>query len=352
MEVGDSKPPVKEKDPAGHSSGKAKSVSSSRPKTSTQRLDNILDDDLRNFGSLSSRLSTPSSSEGGDQPLTRRGTNHLRGLQGSSAHTGDQRGRVITVGNNTEERGRATLLQQKNDNMGYNMSRRDVESRTKVDSFLEQEQDELAMSLSQSKFLMLRNANLERVKAGDRDRSPDLDELKQLEKIKSKFNLSNLTDTEEIPETVPDDVFQDIPDDVFEKIPRAVTARIQNRKKGSSARTQTGKQSDLTTFSQSHPAPSAPSAPQAEAEDPSQPVGFIAMLFSGGSLARPGNNVQQIEQDFMFALFLQNKEDEARDGNQSGQKSRAERDPDQGHFCAPDMPGFCEANFCIFHSKK
>ena len=151
---------------------------------------------------------------------------------------------------------------------------------------------------------------------------------------------------------MPDDVFQDIPDDVFEKIPRAVTARIQNRKKGSSARKQSGKPSDLTTFTEPHPAPSAPSAPQAEAEDPSQPVGFIAMLFSGGSLARPGNNIQQIEQDFMFALFLQNKEDEARDGNPSGQRSRAERDPDQGHFCAPDMPGFCEANFCIFHSKK
>ena len=74
MEASDSKPPVKGKDPAGGSSGKPKSVSSSRPKTSTQRLDNILDDDLRNFGSLSSRLSTPSSSEGGDQQLQRRGT--------------------------------------------------------------------------------------------------------------------------------------------------------------------------------------------------------------------------------------------------------------------------------------
>ena len=331
----------------------AKSV---RPKTSTQRLDNILEDDLRNFGSPSSRLSTPSSGE----ELHRRGTKTLRGLQGSSGLGGEQgqRGRLITVGNNTEERARATLLQQNGTVVGagatgYNVTRREVESRTKVESFLEEEQDELAMSLSQSKFLLLRNANLERVKADDR--SPDVDELKQLEKIKTKFNLSNLTDTEEISETVPEDVFQDIPDDVFEKIPRAVTARIQNRKKGSSGRIQTGRPpSDLSTFKESHPAhpaPSAPSAPQAEAEDPSQPVGFIAMLFSGGSLARPGNIEQQLEQDFMFALFLQNKEDEARDGNQSGQ-TRPERDPDQGHFCAPDMPGFCEANFCIFHSKK
>ena len=24
-------------------------------------------------------------------------------------------------------------------------------------------------------------------------------------------------------------------------------------------------------------------------------------------------------------------------------------DPEVGHFCAPFCPGFCEANFCIFH---
>ena len=350
VDVSDSKAPVQGKDPAVDSSDKPKSVSSWRPKTSTQRLDNILQDDLRNFGSLSSRLSTPSSVVGGELHHQRRGTNIGRGLPGSSPPTVEQdhSGRLITVGNSSEERGRATLLQQKTD-MGAGV-RREVESRTKVDSFLEQEQDELAMSLSQSKFLMLRNANLERVKADDR--FPDVDELKQLEKIKSKFNLSNLTDTEEIPETSTDDVFQDIPDDVFDKIPRAVTARIQNRKKGSSARTPAGKLSD-------HPAPTAPSAPQAEGEEgeePAQPVGFIAMLFSGGNLARPGNteSTQQIEQDFMFALFLQNKEDEGRGGNQSGRTraDQSEPDPDQGHFCAPDMPGFCEANFCIFHSKK
>ena len=347
MEVGDSKPG---KDPAGQLSGKAKSVSSSRPRTSTQRLDHILHDDLKTFGSPSSRLATPSS---GDDGETQTGAGGQRGRLMTVGNNTEERGRVMTVGPTTEERGRATFLTQKTDigpaPAAYSLTRRDLESRTKVDSFLEQEQDELAMSLSQSKFLMLRNANLERVKADDR--SPDVDELKQLEKIKTKFNLSNLTDTEEIPETVPDDVFQDIPDDVFDKIPRAVTARIQNRKKGPSGRLQSGKPSDLTSFSETQ---STPSAPQAEAEDPSQPVGFIAMLFSGGSLARPGNTVEQIEQDFMFALFLQNKEDEGRDGNQSGPSrvEQRERDPDQGHFCAPDLPGFCEANFCIFHSKK
>ena len=23
-----------------------------------------------------------------------------------------------------------------------------------------------------------------------------------------------------------------------------------------------------------------------------------------------------------------------------------------GHFCYPDLPGFCEANFCIFHAPS
>ena len=26
-------------------------------------------------------------------------------------------------------------------------------------------------------------------------------------------------------------------------------------------------------------------------------------------------------------------------------------DPEVGHFCMPELPGFCEANLCIFHSS-
>ena len=26
-------------------------------------------------------------------------------------------------------------------------------------------------------------------------------------------------------------------------------------------------------------------------------------------------------------------------------------DPDVGHFCAPEIEGFCEAHLCIFHSS-
>ena len=62
----------------------------------------------------------------------------------------------------------------------------------------------------------------------------------------------------------------------------------------------------------------------------------------------------QVEQDFMFALFLQKQEDEGNtNGNTNGNRTRQrQRDPDVGHFCAPNTPGFCEANFCIFHCKE
>ena len=335
------------KDSARNPSGKRSS--SSRPKTSTQRLDDILSDDLRNFGS---RLSTPSFSEvggvGGN--LRSKGVKNFSDHPPLLAERESDSSRLIHVGHKSQERGRATLIQQNIDTAGSSaMSRRDFDSRTKVDSFLEQEQDELAMSLSQSKFLMLRNANIERVKADEK--WPDLDELRQVEKIKTKFNLTNFNDTEEIADEVPDDTFKNIPDDVFEKIPRAVTARIQNRERkklrSSSGRAES---ESPTSASASQLAPSAPLA-EGEVSAAGQPVGFIAMLFSGGSVARPGN-IDQIEKDFMFAVFLQKQEEEEREGSpgQSGQSRR--RDPELGHFCAPDMPGFCEANFCIFHSKK
>ena len=35
-------------------------------------------------------------------------------------------------------------------------------------------------------------------------------------------------------------------------------------------------------------------------------------------------------------------------------RSREEEDDSiaVGHFCAPFSPGFCEANFCIFHNPR
>ena len=60
--------------------------------------------------------------------------------------------------------------------------------------------------------------------------------------------------------------------------------------------------------------------------------------------------MDQVEQDFMFAVYLQKQEDSE---NESGNRTAARpaRDPDVGHFCAPEMPGFCKANFCIFHTQ-
>jgi len=51
----------------------------------------------------------------------------------------------------------------------------------------------------------------------------------------------------------------------------------------------------------------------------------------------------------MFALFLQKQEEEVE--HSGGGRQQRPRDPDVGHFCAPNTPGFCEANFCIFHTK-
>ena len=32
------------------------------------------------------------------------------------------------------------------------------------------------------------------------------------------------------------------------------------------------------------------------------------------------------------------------------EEEEGEEDRNFGHFCAPWVPGFCEANFCIFHN--
>jgi len=74
-----------------------------------------------------------------------------------------------------------------------------------------------------------------------------------------------------------------------------------------------------------------------------------------------------------FALFVEERADqtgkgssEGRVGGQSRASSNESRDdsckeekaksnpfldPDVGHFCMPELEGFCEANFCIFHSS-
>lgn len=70
------------------------------------------------------------------------------------------------------------------------------------------------------------------------------------------------------------------------------------------------------------------------------------------------------EGDFLFALFIA-QEEESTLANEasttaeatnklesSASAGRTSSSPTVGHFCAPFSPGFCQANFCIFHHPK
>ena len=160
------------------------------------------------------------------------------------------------------------------------------------------EQDELAMSLSTAKFKLLKNANLERVKAEDRlSESDEANHFRMTEKKKANDKGTN-DSFRDMPEHVyddlPSDTFKDIPEDVFEKIPRAVTARIQNRERKKQQPPKKRQEEALkeTTMSGKNPEQFTASAPMLEenanreesisgsAKDPAA-VGFIAMLFTG-----------------------------------------------------------------------
>ena len=323
--------------------------SSARPKT-TKRLDTILHEDLRTYGAMDSRLSTPSSYEEDVSHTTRRPPRS--GFINTSEGHDKSLANPLLIKQYKEKKGRVKIMDNNNIDQGFSNvgGKTAKKQQSKVDDLLHQEQDDLAMSLSQSKFLLLKNANLERVKSQSEDILVDNGEIKQLEKMKSKLNLDGIN---AINDSSPNDTFKDIPQDVFDKIPRAVTARLERQKQ------QQPKTLDLEVDYE----PSAPSAPAEdslrtrtgapEVGSRQPPVGIIAMLFSGAGVpvvARPGPGARgQVEQDFMFALFLQ-KQEQA-EAEQGAARSRP-RDPDVGHFCAPNTPGFCEANFCIFHSNE
>ena len=325
--------------------------SSARPKT-TKRLDTILHEDLRTYGAMDSRLSTPSSYED-DVSHTKRRPPRSGFINTSEGHD-ESLANPLLIKQYKEKKGRVKIMDNNNIDQGFSNvgGKTAKKQQSKVDDLLHQEQDDLAMSLSQSKFLLLKNANLERVKSQSKDILVDNSEMKQLEKMKSKLNLDGIN---AINDSSPNDTFKDIPQDVFDKIPRAVTARLERQNK----KQQQPETLDLEVDYE----PSAPSAPAEdslrtrtgapEVGSRQPPVGIIAMLFSGAGVpvvARPGPGARgQVEQDFMFALFLQ-KQEQA-EAEQGAARSRP-RDPDVGHFCAPNTPGFCEANFCIFHSNE
>ena len=60
------------------------------------------------------------------------------------------------------------------------------------------------------------------------------------------------------------------------------------------------------------------------------------------------NKDEDTKEDFLLALFI--AQQDPGELNQSKPDQDA-NDPkaDFGHFCAPWVPGFCQANFCIFH---
>ena len=222
---------------------------------------------------------------------------------------------------------------------------------------LSKEQDELSTSLSSAKFLMLKNANLERVKQLEQ-RLGDKEEAVVARKAVDQARPTTSSSFHHMPDTfarmptdvyseMPTDTFDDIPDDVFEDIPRAVTARIRNRERLKPQRQEEQVFEQETAATEDYTA----SAPLEELAPGQEHVGFVAMLFAGTNLPREAREEShQLEKDFMFALFIQKQEEAtSMDGNP---RQAGERDPTVGHFCAPFCPGFCEANLCIFHTSN
>ena len=324
---------------------------SARPKT----VESLLSEELEN-------LSIEKRKANADENV--KSTNLTRKQMSASLHSSfdekkEDANNLVEVGGYKENMGKATVMANESsrhqENAPYGYTKNVHRKISKSESLLNMEQDELAMSLSTAKFKLLKNANLERVKA--EDKLPEYEDVKHLKNMNNKKvkNIKRDNDAfrdmpEQIYDKMPSDTFKEIPDDVFENIPRAVTARVQNREKRkpvvkSREDIFENKQEDYTA---SAPALDANDNRKEENGDPTS-VGFIAMLFTGAP-NRPANNMDQVESDFMFALFIQKQEEEAanRDRNTA---PKPIHDPSVGHFCAPHLPGFCEANFCIFHTS-
>ena len=333
---------------------------SGRPHT----VESLLSEELENLGIDEKKLNN----FGSDQSLQRQilAEKHHSALFSSAIHNDAQNdGNLIEVGGYKERRGRASMLAQEHKipfsraPSGYNKKiNRKI---SKAENLLKLEQDELTMSLSSAKFKSLKNANLERVKAEDRlfedDEGKHFREISMSDNKKVPVMYGTDNTFRDMPNDIydemPSDTFREIPEDVFENIPRAVTARIQNREKRKPVPKDRNdifeqKQDDFTASAPAIPLDENHNQEDNSTERDATSVGFIAMLFTGAP-TRPGQ-MEQVESDFMFALFIQKQEEEAanRDGN-PGQKQP--QDSSVGHFCAPHLPGFCEANFCIFHTS-
>ena len=201
---------------------------------------------------------------------------------------------------------------------------------------------------------------------------------------------SSLDDIPNTLQDMPSKTFDEIPSNVFDAIPSAVSAREGRRlerlqkeykakQQQDNARTNVppliekekeednmdGNPSQAATIFLSQRVEDeedqkvlSPTANEEENDEANNSnvggsVSLIAALFPN-SVATVRNNQDQMESDFMFALFIQEQEQTV--SNAPNPRPSAPppppdpNDPDVGHFCAPFCQGFCEANFCIFHN--
>ncbi|XP_023333823.1 uncharacterized protein LOC111705487 isoform X2 [Eurytemora carolleeae] len=240
------------------------------------------------------------------------------------------------------------------------------EPRLKTAGLLRLEQSDLEMSLSAAKFMHLKNSKIERIKAEER-----LDEFSEMASVK-QMDQDMPTDTyhqmpgrslydnmpSDVYENMPSDTFKDIPKDVFENLPRAVTARQRDRDSVKKSASESDfVPSQPTDLSLRTPKPDVSARPkQGSRSSAPKEVGFIAMLFQGKREPMPSNSISsafnQVESDYMFALFIQNQEDGHKASSSSARRQEQDLESEVGHFCAPLCPGFCQANLCIFHSDR
>jgi len=200
-----------------------------------------------------------------------------------------------------------------------------------------------------------------------------------------------------------EDTFHEIPQNVFEAIPSAMNEKEEKRFRRNEEEMLRERALELENrkaaevYLDGRNGKQAILEPRPEGEEESQPqmmassVSLITALFPravevadvgagapvtrgegpspGPVLAARPDEQQQVESDLVFALFIQEREQMASSqrpptsGRRSSRRPRSHslsglprapptpdpNDPDVGHFCAPHVPGFCQANFCIFH---
>jgi hypothetical protein len=228
-------------------------------------------------------------------------------------------------------------------------------------------------------------------------------------------------------ENMSTNTFDEIPTNVFDAIPTAIVERERRRREhreksavvvgdaGFNQGSNRGGSSSRRLISpplsgQSTPAPSSQDLGLTPAADifmtgrihqdevmlsngtPTVEFGAVSLLTAlfpnavarGGGVGGGDPDAEQVESDFVFALFIQEQEQATSNApnvmppDRSSRRRHStaiappppvapdppplrsnnmaatdEEDPNEiGHFCAPFCPGFCEANFCVLHTPK